>query len=90
MPYIKKEDRKVFNDVILKFKKAIESKGSVCAGDMNYLFTVMIHAYIKEKGLCYENLNAMVGMLECCKLELTRKVISPYEDKKIRENGDVE
>jgi hypothetical protein len=28
-------------------------------------------------------------MLECCKLELYRKIAAPYEDIKIQENGDV-
>jgi hypothetical protein len=31
----------------------------------------------------------MVGALECCKLELYRKRIAPYEELKERENGPI-
>ena len=31
----------------------------------------------------------MVGVLECCKLELYRKLAAPYEDTKEMESGPV-
>jgi hypothetical protein len=31
----------------------------------------------------------VVGVLECAKLEIYRRIAAPYEDKKIVENGDV-
>ena len=31
----------------------------------------------------------LIGVLECAKLELYRRVAAPYEDDKIDENGDV-
>lgn len=31
----------------------------------------------------------IIGALECCKLELYRRIAAPYEDIKIGENGDV-
>jgi len=34
-------------------------------------------------------MNDAIGALEGAKLELYRRVISKYEDKKIMENGDV-
>jgi len=34
-------------------------------------------------------INAIIGALECAKLELYRRVAAPYEDDKIAENGDV-
>lgn len=30
-----------------------------------------------------------LGVLRCCQLELYRRMVAPYEDKKIQENGDV-
>lgn len=30
-----------------------------------------------------------VGAIECAKMEFARRVIFPYEDRKISENGDV-
>jgi hypothetical protein len=37
----------------------------------------------------YKNINAAIGVLECCKQELYRKTAAPYEDKKISINGDL-
>ena len=35
------------------------------------------------------NYNRSMGVLECIKSEWYRRQVGPYEDKKIRENGDV-
>jgi hypothetical protein len=37
--------------------------------------------------LNYKNINAAVGVLECCKQELYRMTAAPYEDIKINNNG---
>lgn len=37
----------------------------------------------------YKDLNDAIGALEACKLEFYRRVIVPYEDQKIKSNGDV-
>ena len=37
----------------------------------------------------YDRINEAIGMLECCKLELYRVLVGPYEDTKIAENGVV-
>lgn len=84
MPYIKQEDRTKFIDSA----KDIADKAS-CAGDLNYAISLLLHMYIDKKGLKYANLNEVIGMLECCKLELYRTVTGPYEDTKITENGTV-
>ena len=84
MPYIKKEDRKKFKELAVKL--GIDAD---CAGDLNYIITEIVHAFIKKKGKRYSNINEVVGALECCKLELYRKIAVPYEDGKIQENGDV-
>lgn len=61
------------------------------AGELNYSITKMIDDYIasREGGLAYGAINEVIGVLECAKLELYRRVAAPYEDKKIAENGDV-
>ena len=59
------------------------------SGDLNYAITKLINNYIKDHGQSYMILNDVVGALECAKLELYRRVIGPYEDQKIEENGDV-
>jgi hypothetical protein len=59
------------------------------AGDLNFVMTCFIDNYILEHGVRYANVNEMIGALECCKLELYRMLIAPYEDVKIAENGGV-
>jgi len=83
MPYIKDEDKTKFED-LYKIAESIDS-----AGEMNYVITMLVRNYIERKGLCYQTLNDAVGALEGCKFELYRRVLAPYEDLKIEENGDV-
>jgi hypothetical protein len=59
------------------------------AGELNYLFTMIIKDYIKDRGQSYQTLNDIVGAMENCKLELYRRLISVYENVKISTNGDV-
>jgi len=58
-------------------------------GTLNYAITKIIHNYIKDNGLCYNNLNEVIGVLECAKQEFYRAVAAPYEDIKRKENGSI-
>jgi hypothetical protein len=94
MPYIKQEDRQKFNMFMgeNKFKiDFLKKVGEKCdnAGDLNYAITMILKHYLEKKGECYATHNEIVGMLECCKQEWIRRQVSPYEDEKIKENGDV-
>ncbi len=87
MPYILPADR-------AKLKTATDAMAAVIdetttAGDLNFMISLMAKAYIDAKGLRYEHLNAVVGALDSCKAEFQRRVVAPYEDQKIGENGDV-
>ena len=57
-------------------------------GELNYAFTEIIKTYLATFGESYQVYNDIVGALECCKLELYRRKIVPYEDVKIVTNGD--
>lgn len=89
MPYIKPRERLKFDD---------DSNGELAQqaanlidgpGDFNYFVSRVLHFYIQRVGLCYATINACIGIVECIKLELYRRLAGPYEDKKISENGDV-
>lgn len=80
MPYIKQEDR-------VKFQTTIPVPES--AGELNYLFTILAKSYWRFRGQNYQAFNDIIGALEGCKLELYRRMVAPYEDTKIEENGDV-
>ncbi len=55
-------------------------------GDLNYAITKLC-LNCHPKG--YTDYNALIGVLECVKLELYRRAVAPYEDTKKEENGDV-
>ena len=84
MPYIKKDDRKVFDECLYELSNTIWTEG-----DLNYCISTLLHLYLRREGLCYSNINGLMGVLECAKNEFYRRVAVPYEDKKIFENGDV-
>jgi hypothetical protein len=84
MPYIKTEDR-IFFDEKLTFNVI----GIHTAGELNYCITKLLDHYINSHGgINYKNINEVIGVLECAKLELYRRIAAPYEDIKISENGD--
>ena len=88
MPYIKKENRYKF--------KLLEAP--LTEGELNYCITQMCQNYIEAQHFVapldkmrrgYAVINDIIGALECAKLEFYRRIASPYEDYKIKENGDV-
>lgn len=85
MPYIRMTDR----DRLNQLTDEIQTVGLSNAGELNYLFTIIARTYLTDNGLSYQNINDIIGALEGAKLELYRIVASPYEDNKIKENGDV-
>lgn len=83
MPYIKQEDR-----------EEIVWRSAENAGELNYILTQVVLEYLTSDTensykANYQRYNDAMGALEGCKLELYRRAIAPYEDKKIQENGDV-
>ncbi len=59
------------------------------AGELTYILTTICKNYLDARETKYHHFNTVIGALECCKLELYRRKIVPYENKKILENGDV-
>lgn len=57
------------------------------SGELNYRVTTMVDDWLGEAP-GYERLNAAIGVLDCAKMELYRRVLAPYEDLKLEENGD--
>ncbi len=80
MPYIDKMRRVK----LLEFKEPPQN-----AGELNFLITNLINNYISFKGEKYQHYNDVIGALEGAKLEIYRRHVAPYEDEKIKENGDV-
>jgi len=87
MPYIKRMDRARY------FVGLDELAGmmvnSCNPGDLNYIISMVCAHYMSIKGQSYTHFNDVIGVLESAKLEFYRRKVAPYEDEKIKENGDV-
>lgn len=57
-------------------------------GELNFVVTKIVATYI-GKAPTYALINDAIGVLECAKLEMYRRIVAPYEDKKKEENGEV-
>lgn len=94
MPYISKERRECL----------IQDINPCTPGELNFILTFIILEYLESlkevvpsSGLIkaqllpnrYKDYNEIIGVLECCKLEIYRRLVASYEDKKKEENGDV-
>jgi len=87
MPYINQHLREKYTSG-LSFLYEGMMKG-MTAGELNYVITSITNEFIKENGISYGTFNDVVGVLECVKQELYRRRMAPYEEKKIKENGDL-
>ena len=63
--------------------------GASNPGDLNYLLTLTVLAYLDARGLSYQTINDINGALMGALTEFNRRVTAPYEDSKISKNGDV-
>ena len=64
----------------------------VTPGELSYLITRLLIRYLEDNGydgLDYRLLNDVCGALTEAKAEFERRIVGPYEDKKMAENGDV-
>jgi len=83
MPYIPDPIRRAEMDKILELMKIYEVKAD---GDLNYLL-FKYYKYSIAKG--YNSTKNYNGELNECVAEIRRRLLGPYEDIKIKENGDV-
>lgn len=63
--------------------------GMLNPGELNYKITLLLIDYLNTHDLKYQTINDIMGALEGAKAEFYRRIAAPYEDKKIKENGDV-
>jgi len=87
MPYIKPEKREKYEEIIGKLVGILKSLSpEEVDGELNYVITKILKEVYP---LRYYHINKVIGVLECIKQEYYRRVAAPYEDQKIKENGDV-
>ena len=57
-------------------------------GELNYYLTKLICQYLGANP-DYKKYNDAIGAIECCKLEIYRRLIAVYENYKSVDNGDI-
>ena len=83
MPYIKKERRTALDKIV-----SLMCESDVRAdGDLNYILFKLCKRVVSPSYNGYKN---FCGELRQCATEIERRLLAPYEDEKIKENGDVE
>lgn len=87
MPYIHQQARNHLNEYLDPLAEAIRQSDTF-AGDLNYAISFILDR-ITNNRLNYATANACIGALECTKQEFYRRVVAPYEDSKVQQNGDV-
>lgn len=91
MPYIAQEKRDHLDPHITSLINALrelesDDPANTHSGNLNYVITRLLRASYARR---YADINEAIGVLECAKLELYRRLAAPYEDQKAFENGDV-
>ena len=81
MPYIKGKQR--------RYDLQIAPYAMQSIGELNFGITDLCNTWLRKTQKRYADYNAIIGALECAKQEFYRRMVAPYEDQKMRENGDV-
>lgn len=84
MPYVNEVRRSLLNPGLEELGDFIQD-----VGDLNYCIARLTLRLLLRQGLKYNNINNTFGTAQLAFSELYRRVAAPYEDVKIRENGDV-
>jgi len=87
LPYVKTENRAKYEKALTELIDILKSLPTEeVDGELNYVVTKILKQVYP---LRYFHINKAIGVLECAKLEFYRRVAAPYEDKKMKESGDV-
>lgn len=84
MPYISSTQREWMDAKISELSDAIHTDG-----ELNYAVTRLALSLIYKQGLKYSVLSSVIGTLHLIPVEISRRVVAPYENLKMGEHGDV-
>lgn len=88
MPYIKPDKRPRIDQAVKVLAEAVAKSATNLddeIGCLNYAITRLVLAFSVKT---YPRIAAITGMLVNIKDEYTRRYTTPFEDRKIEENGD--
>lgn len=86
MPYISQTDRIYWNIPLQELLRQIQV--GISTGELVYMLTKICQAAMQDNH--FSDYADIITALECTKLEFYRRQVAPYEDIKIKENGDIE
>jgi hypothetical protein len=89
MPYINQTRRNELDDKMSALLSVVHQSTSE---EMNYIISTLLQKYIEvhdEKKLDYSACNTIVGVLECVKLEFYNKLVTPFQNTKLNQNGKI-
>lgn len=90
MPYIDIAKRRILDysiNEVLQRVQYLNLDKDAKAGVINYIISRIVSECVDD--VRYADINMMIGVLECAKLELYRRLAVPYENTKITQNGDL-
>lgn len=82
MPYVTPERRRQLNDWT-------EVKAIGNAGELNYVVSSLMYDFVERKGLKYQVVAEVQAAVHGALVEFERRLVGPYEDQKVLENGDI-
>ncbi len=86
MPYIKEEKRQLYAKALAELASELRDQNTE-SGDVVYCIYWLLKQLYGEGN--FELRSDALKVLEAAKLEYYRRIMAPYEDRKIKENGDV-
>lgn len=87
MPYIPVQEREELDvEIDALARKLLKTPPEKMDGKLNYVITRLLAQLYQPS---YYNYNRALGVLTAVAQEFYRRRVAPYEDTKIRENGDV-
>ena len=76
--------------ISLSSRARVDRTEPISPGELNYAITMLLVRYLRRHTpLSYLLINDIIGALDAAKLEFVRRIVGPYENVKIDENGDV-
>jgi len=87
MPYISQEERKELDPLVDPLIEALKkAPPDRLDARLNYVVYKMLVRLYSEK---YFDYNRAMGVLSCIAHEFYRRKVAAYEDRKIKETGDI-
>ncbi len=88
MPYVKKDQRAKYNQVINDAVKTLYATGDLDVGELNYVISSIVWQLF-DRNKRYKTANDLLGVLNAVNLEFYRRKVENYENEKMAENGDI-